>query len=109
MNWKTFFLGAAVGMISGYMTKEILCQNTNVTPEKVLGAVKKQFKQNGPISGSWIHMTSEPYEKNLITYNVYKGGISQNHQGLNEQFEFIADAKTGALLEVTPFSNEPSL
>src|SRR5690349_21432367 len=66
MNWKSFFLGAAVGMASGYLTKEILSQNTKVTPEKVLGLVKKQFRQHGPISGSWIHMTAEPYVKNHL-------------------------------------------
>ncbi|MBM7653208.1 hypothetical protein [Neobacillus cucumis] len=109
MNWKSFFLGAAVGMASGYLTKEILSQNTKVTPEKVLGLVKKQFRQHGPISGSWIHMTAEPYVKNHLTYDVYKGGISRNNQGINQQFEFIADAKTGTLIEVNPFSNEQSV
>jgi len=104
MNWKSFFLGAAVGLIGGYVTKEILNQNTNVSPEKVLELVKKQFKQNGTISGSWIHMTAEPYHKQEISYQVYKGGISKNNNGENEQFEFIADAQTGTLLDVVPFS-----
>jgi predicted small secreted protein len=102
MNWKSFFLGAAVGLIGGYVTKEILSQNTNISPEKVLENVKKQFKQHGPISGSWIHMEAEPYEKQQISYHVYKGGISKNNNGINEQYEFIADAQTGTLLDVIP-------
>jgi len=106
MNWKSFFLGAAVGLVGGYVTKEILNHKTNVSPEKVLEHVKKQFKQNGTISGSWIHMVAEPYEKQQITYRVYKGGISKNNNGTNEQFEFIADAHTGTLLDVRPLSEE---
>ena len=102
MSWKSFLLGAAVGLIGGYVTKEVLIQRTNVSPEKVLEQVKKQFKQNEPINGSWIHMVAEPYEKQQINYQVYKGGISKNKNGTNEQFEFIADAQTGTLLDIRP-------
>ena len=104
MNWKSFFLGAAVGLIGGYTAKVFIAQKTNISPEKVLDHVKKHFKQNGPISGSWIHMESEPYEKHQIHYQVYKGGISKNNNGVTEQFEFIADASTGTLLDVNHVS-----
>ncbi|MCL6570936.1 MAG: PepSY domain-containing protein [Bacillus sp. (in: Bacteria)] len=100
MNWKSFFLGMSVGLIGGFAAKEILDKKINVSPEKVLEQVKKQFKQNGPISGSWIHMVAEPYEKNEINYRVYKGGIFRNNNGRNEQHDFIADASTGTLLDV---------
>jgi len=106
MNWKSFILGTAVGVIGGYTAKVIISQKMDVSPEKVLSHVKKLFHQNGPISGSWIHMEAEPYEKNQIHYQVYKGGISQNNNGKNEQFEFIADAHTGTLLDVCHVANE---
>ncbi|MEW9051916.1 MAG: PepSY domain-containing protein [Neobacillus sp.] len=109
MNWKSFILGAAVGMISGYAVKEIISQKTYVSPEKVLENVKKQFGQDGPISGSWIHMEAEPYEKQHIQYQVYKGGISKSHDGSNKQYEFIADASTGTLLDVKTLTPEPVL
>ncbi|MGG1675955.1 PepSY domain-containing protein [Neobacillus sp. NRS-1170] len=105
MNWKSFLIGAALGAISGYAAKEILSQKTTVTPEKVLEHVKKQFKHNGSISGSWIHMAVEPYEKQQIKYRVYKGGISKNNNGLNEQFEFIADAQTGTIIDIQPLTS----
>ncbi|MCM3725442.1 hypothetical protein M3226_06985 [Neobacillus cucumis] len=104
MNWKSFFLGAAVGIVGGYVTKEILTQKTNVSPERVLGAVKKHLQPKGSILGSWIHMEAEPYDKNQMTYIVYKGGISQNTDGNIQQYEFIADAQTGTLLDLIPFS-----
>ncbi|WP_307403549.1 PepSY domain-containing protein [Neobacillus ginsengisoli] len=100
MNWKSFILGATVGVIGGYAVKEIISTKSVVSPEKVLDHVRKQFKQNGPISGSWIHMKTEPYEKQQIHYHVYKGGISKVNNGENEQYEFIADASTGTLLDV---------
>ncbi|MCM3116591.1 PepSY domain-containing protein [Neobacillus sp. MER 74] len=106
MNWKSFLLGAAVGLISGYAAKEIIYGRTNVSPEKVLEQVKRQFTKNGPINGSWIHMEAEPYEKQHIDYLVYKGGISKNNNGTTEQFEFIVDAQTGTLLDIRSLSNE---
>ena len=100
MNWKSFILGAAIGAISGYAVKEIISQKTYVSPEKVLANVKNQFRKNGSISGSWIHMETEPFEKYDIQYQVYKGGISKSSNGVSEQYEFIADALTGALLDI---------
>jgi predicted small secreted protein len=105
MNWKSFIIGAALGVIGGFAASELLTQRTNISAEKVLENVKKKFKQNGPISGSWIHMEAEPYQKLQIHYRVYKGGITKNNNGTTEQFEFIADATTGTLIDVRSLSN----
>ncbi|MCM2531389.1 PepSY domain-containing protein [Neobacillus pocheonensis] len=109
MNWKSFILGVAVGAIGGYAVKELISNKSDVSPETVLELVKKQFKQNGPISGSWIHMEAEPYKTQQIHYRVYKGGISRTNKGEDKQYEFIADATTGTVLEVRPFKNEFAL
>lgn len=99
MNWKSFLLGTAVGLAGGYAAKEVITQKKNVSPEKVLEHVKNEFKQHGAISGSWIHMEVQPYEKGVFQYHVYKGGISKQENGANQQYEFIADARTGTILE----------
>jgi predicted small secreted protein len=104
MNWKPFIIGAAVGVIGGYTAKEIISQKAGVSPEKVLENVKNQFKQKGAISGSWIHMKTEPFEKEHISYTVYKGGISKQEDGLQKQYEFIADAGTGTIIDVYPLT-----
>jgi predicted small secreted protein len=98
MNLKTFFIGAAVGILGGFALKEAITQN--ITPEKILEKIKKHFKKQGPIQGSWIHTVVEPFEKGTIHYQVYKGGISRQFNGTNEQYEFIADASTGTILDV---------
>lgn len=104
MNWKSFLIGVSVGIVGGYTAKQIISQKTKVSPEKVLEHVKAQFKQNGPINGSWIHMKVEPYEQHQVQYQVYKGGISKNNDGKNEQYEFIADALTGTILDIRKLS-----
>lgn len=106
MNWKSFILGTTVGFMGSYAVKEILSQKTNVSPEKVLKTVKKKFKEHGPISGSWIQMKAENYEKHPMHYQVYKGGISRTNQGETEQFEFIADATTGTIIDIRKFADE---
>jgi predicted small secreted protein len=100
MRWKSFLLGVAVGAFSGYATNKYLSTQTFISAEKVLENAKKRLKEQGPISGSWIHMKTEPFDKNNLTYQVYKGGISRSKNGNREQLEFIADAKTGTLLDV---------
>ncbi|RTR29557.1 hypothetical protein EKG37_14780 [Robertmurraya yapensis] len=99
MNWKSFFLGLSVGLVSGFVAKELLDTNSNVSPEKALANAKSLFKQSGPISGSWIHMKTESYEKQGLTYDVYRGGISRTVGHEISQYEFIADAKTGAIID----------
>lgn len=85
--------------MSGYATKELLSQKTYVSPEKALANAKAAFKQAGPISGSWIQMKPESYIKQDLSYTVYKGGISRNIHDHFEQYEFIADAHTGSIIE----------
>ncbi|MDP4107744.1 MAG: PepSY domain-containing protein [Bacillota bacterium] len=104
MNWKPFMIGTAVGLIGGYAAKEMISKKVNRSAEKVLDDVKNQFKQHGNISGSWIHMEAEPYEKEQISYKVYKGGITTYENGEQKQFEFIADAGTGTIIDIYPLT-----
>ncbi|WP_042354749.1 PepSY domain-containing protein [Bacillus rubiinfantis] len=99
MNWKSFMIGAAIGAISGYLVRELAAKNSTLSPEKVLDNIKKQVGQDGVITGSWIHMNEEPFEKQKVYFKVYKGGISKLIDDVSEQYEFIADAKTGTLID----------
>lgn len=103
MNWKSFFIGLSSGLAGGlaayyFLTNE---ERQASSPEKILEQVKHLFKEQGPISGSWIHMKAEPYEKDQLKYMVYKGGISKKNADSSEQYEFIADSTTGTLLSIT--------
>jgi predicted small secreted protein len=94
MRWRKFLIGIGVGLAGAYILKESL-EKKMISSEKALSLAKNAFKQSGPISGSWIQTNPEKYEKNHLTYEVYKGGISRE----TEQYEFIIDAYTGTILE----------
>ncbi len=100
MNWKTLIAGAAVGFATGYVAKEAVSRNYTLSSDRVLKIVKDIFKEQGPISGSWINMQKEPYEKAGTTHLIYRGGITRETEGLNQSFEFLADSKTGNLLDI---------
>ncbi|MCM3125563.1 PepSY domain-containing protein [Mesobacillus sp. AQ2] len=104
MNWKAFVLGVGAGLAGAYAVKELASQKETVSAEKVLNDAKAAFKKSGPISGSWINMTVEAFSKPPIEYQVYKGGVSRNVDGRVEQYEFIADAATGAILDAYPLN-----
>ncbi|WML45691.1 PepSY domain-containing protein [Neobacillus sp. PS3-40] len=100
MKWKSFFLGASFGFVGGYTLKKIISEKINLSPEKVLELVKDHFKIQGSIQGSWISMEVESFEKGKIHYKAYRGGISMLVNGASEQYEFIADASTGTIIDV---------
>lgn len=104
MNWKSFLIGVGVGVAGGYAARELLAQKTSVSPERALSNAKEAFKKDGPISGSWIQMTKEPYNKGHLAYEVYRGGISRKIGEALEQFEFIADASSGIILDAYKLS-----
>ncbi|MBD8069013.1 PepSY domain-containing protein [Bacillus sp. PS06] len=99
MNWKKFLIGVSVGFASAYLLNKTM-SDKGISAEKALRNVKNAFKQNGPISGSWIHMVPEEYTKNQILYKVYKGGISRETAEGLKQHEFVVDATTGTILEI---------
>ena len=104
MNWKSFLLGLGIGLVGGYAASKALVHTALISPEKALASAKKLFKQNGPISGSWIYMKPQSYQKEGFTFTVYKGGISKRENGQLRQYQFVADAKTGSIIDVEKIS-----
>lgn len=102
MKLKDFLAGVLTGVAAGIVVKEVL-ERTNpyVSADAVLNDVKEQFKQEGPIDGSWIIMKTEPFENQMISLDVYRGGVSRVINGELEQYEFAADAQTGTVVELT--------
>jgi predicted small secreted protein len=99
LNWKTFLTGVGSGLATGFILRGVIAKNQTISSEKALSIAKSAFKKHGPIQGSWIHMEKQPYKKSLLEYEVYIGGISRNIDGTPEQYEFIVDSHTGAILD----------
>ncbi|HEY4554240.1 MAG TPA: PepSY domain-containing protein [Bacillaceae bacterium] len=102
MNWKSFIWGAAAGLIGGYLVSEAAKKKVPISGEKVLFQVKRAFKEEGKIDGSWLQTKPEDYKKHAVRTKVYRGGITRNVNGERQQFEFIADAYTGSVIDVYP-------
>ncbi|WP_188456497.1 PepSY domain-containing protein [Virgibacillus oceani] len=99
MSMKKAVLAAGLGVAVGYLAKQQIDQFQKITPEKALKQAKEAFKKRGPISGSWIYMKPEEVEKNGLTFNAYRGGVTRNIDGENKQFEFHVDVETGAVID----------
>jgi predicted small secreted protein len=99
MSIKRFALGVGIGVVAGYFLRPSL-EAEKVSPEKALKEVKKTVSSTHAISGSWIHMIPETVERENVRVEVYRGGISTTTESGTVQFEFLADTKTGTLLEL---------
>ncbi len=96
-----FTLGIGLGIVAGLFLKDQVRVLNKLTPEKALERAKEALQETGPVNGSWIYMKPEKIEKNGLTYNTYRGGISRNVDGLNKQYDFHIDIETGAIIDVT--------
>jgi predicted small secreted protein len=92
--------GAVLSFILGIVTFFIIDNHTTVNADKILNNVKEQFREDGPIEGSWIEMTKVPWKKYSYDTDVFYGGISRKENGKIAQYEFVADAYTGALMDI---------
>lgn len=104
MSRKKVVLATCLGIAIGYLLKEQLAESKQITPEKALQYAKDSFQKNGPINGSWIYIKPEKIDKNGLTYNTYRGGISRNVDGENKQFDFYVDIATGAIIDAEPIT-----
>lgn len=102
MKLKDFLAGVLTGIAAGIVVNEAISRiNQNVAADTVLKNVKEAFIKEGPIDGSWIVMKAEPYSNNVISMDVYRGGVSRIKNGELEQYEFVADASTGTVIELS--------
>lgn len=101
MKNRDLLIGFATGVAATFLIKEVYDRKEKLYPaDDVLKSIKSAFKEEGPIDGSWIFMKTEPYKQHAVATEVYKGGITRHREDELEQFEFLADAYTGAVLEV---------
>ncbi len=100
MGLRKFLLGVAIGIVGTFFVNKLL-PSSRISSDQALKLVKQEIKKHGPIDGSWIQMIPEKYERNNISYNVYKGGISRTIDNYSEQLEFIVNAENGTILDIT--------
>ena len=86
------FLGA--WLVSKFYEKKL------VNGDVIVGNVRRLFTVVGTIEGSWIEMEPVYIEQEDFSGYVYYGGITRKEQEELVQYEFYADAKTGAVIDL---------
>ena len=88
--------GAFVGawLVSKFYEKKL------VNGDVIVGNVRRLFTVVGTIEGSWIEMEPVYIEQEDFSGYVYYGGITRKEQEELVQYEFYADAKIGAVLDL---------
>ncbi|GEL89371.1 MULTISPECIES: PepSY domain-containing protein [Pediococcus] len=90
----------SIGLTTGALASWFLFHKKRVSANAILETVRKAFLKEGPIEGSWIEMKQAPLQKFAIKTNVYYGGITRYEDGDLIQYEFLADAKTGTIIDI---------
>jgi len=87
-----------LGFLGGFFVQRSL-SHSPLSPEQALARVKASVKQVLTMDGAWIFLQKEPWTNGKLTYEVYKGGLTEKTKD-NEiiHYDFIADAQTGTLL-----------
>jgi predicted small secreted protein len=99
MKGKYFLLGLGIGIATTYLLNDQIKQKS-ISSDKALELVKNAFKEKGPIDGSWIYTVPETFSNDIITYEVFKTGVSRTVNDHLEQYEAFVDAKTGTIVHI---------
>lgn len=100
MKIKDFVIGALCGIAAGALTTIVINKQTNISSDDVLHKIKKVFNEKGKVTGSWIMTKPETIDKNSILYKVYRGGLTVLVDEEQVNYEFLADAKTGVIIDI---------
>lgn len=93
-------LGASIGLASGIASTIWAKNREKIHPDTILEKVKRAFLTEGPIEGSWINFEKQNIRKFAVQLQGYSGGITRLEDGQLVSYEFVADAKTGTVLDV---------
>lgn len=100
MKWAKFLIGLGIGFTCGYLAAKTVEKTSAITPEKALQSVKKSLAEMGKIESSWMMMTPETYQKNGLTYQVYRCGITLRTGDSLKKFEVVCDATSGVIIDI---------
>lgn len=93
-------LGIGVGVLGGIASALWYHKKRTVDADSVLNTVREAFLKEGPIEGSWIEFQQKPLRKFAVHSKTYTGGVTRIEDGQTVQYEFLADAYTGTIIEV---------
>ena len=97
-------IGIGIGLLSGVASTLLIKNKQNLSADLILQRIKKAFLKEGPIEGSWISFEKQPVRKFAVHTEGYNGGITRLEDNRLVTYEFLADAKTGSVLDINRIS-----
>jgi len=96
----TLAMAGTASLTTGLLTSWLLNHKSTISANNILDTVRQAFLKEGPIEGSWIEMKKAPLQKFAMKTQVYYGGITRYEDNKLIQYEFLADAKTGTIIDI---------
>ncbi|GEA97910.1 PepSY domain-containing protein [Levilactobacillus brevis] len=93
-------LTGVLGGLMGVFITRLFGGTSRLNPDDILEQVKRQFREESPIEGAWIEKHAVPFQKFAVKSRVYYGGINRYEDDQLVQYQFIADAATGSILDI---------
>ena len=99
-EWSVLSIILIVSFLLGMLSFKQYSNSKALKADDILKDVKKEFIKEGPVDGSWIELTKVPWKKFAHKTDVYYGGVSRYVDNKLVQYEFIADAYTGSIIDI---------
>lgn len=100
-NSQQLSLLSLLSLLFGYLAGKRLSHRQILTSSVILDKVKRAFRHEAPIEGAWINSQPINHQQFAIKSLVYTGGVTRYEDQQLTQYEFMADAKTGSILNIT--------
>lgn len=85
--------------IAGFIIGKLF-GNRPISANRILRMVRNDFAREGRITGSWINHHMVPFQRFAVKTNAYRGGLTRREDDKLVNYDFLADAYTGSLLEL---------
>lgn len=93
-----------VSSVAGFLLGKLLGQR-KLSAEQILNMVVTDFKNEGPVAGSWIDHHVQPFQRFAFKTDVYRGGIQRQEDDQLVSYMFLADAYTGSVIQIKRVQN----
>ncbi|AYU55506.1 hypothetical protein [Staphylococcus debuckii] len=84
-------------LVSGVLVYLTILSTKKYDPFKLIEEVKSYFMN---VTGSYIVSEPQPFEQDGIAYEVYRGGVTTENHGKVSNYEFVADATNGKIINI---------
>lgn len=99
--YNPWLISATLGLssLAGFFLGKVIGKRHRSANE-ILKMAVRDFKQEGPVTGSWIEHVAHPFQRFAFKTDVYRGGVQRQEDDETVNYIFLADAYTGSILQI---------